>query len=128
MRMKLLPLCLLASVHITQAADISGTWSFRVIRFGEESGATRIVLKLDEDKVAGQLSDDIKLEGTFQGDGIVLRGTRLTGQPWATLEGRLVGDELSGSARINGEDATWRARRLLASVEPPQTRRFDPSV
>jgi acetamidase/formamidase len=108
-------------------ADLSGTWVFRLISFGEEN-VTRLVLQVSGETVTGQLSDDVKIEGSLSGGALKLTGTR-NGRPFATIDGTVSGDELSGTLRrpAPAGEAEWRARRM-PKPEPPQTRTFEPTV
>src|SRR6476620_2292132 len=93
---------LLACASATLASDLDGTWVFRMIRYGEETGIARLALKVTASGVSGKLSDDIDIEGSFKDGSVILRGTRASGQTWAVLKGRLAGDDLSGTADLNG--------------------------
>jgi amidase len=126
MHQRAVAVCLFAAGTLAYAADLAGTWSFRLVRFGEETGATRAVLQLNGNNVTGKISDDVTLEGTVKDGAVSLRGTR-NGKAWGVLEGRITGDEMSGNAKIDGDEVAWRARRLPAP-EPPQTREFEPTV
>ncbi len=118
---------LLACASAALASGLDGTWVFRMVRYGEETGIARLVLKVEGIGVTGKLSDDIRIEGSFQDGSVTLRGTRLSGQTWAVLKGRLTGDELRGTAELNGEDVPWRAHRV-SDPEPPKTHQFEPAV
>ena len=60
-------LCFTMLAFPALAADLSGTWVLRLTSFGEET-VTRLVLRVSGDKVTGQLSDDVQIEGTLTGN------------------------------------------------------------
>jgi acetamidase/formamidase len=122
--------CLLAVAAIGLAApvDISGSWIFRLVAFGEERNPARVELKVDGDKVSGTLNE-LKLNGTLQGDVLKVTATAPNGDQFAVLEGRLSGDELRGTAKRPNETLEWVARRVPPpSTEKPQTRTFEPTT
>ncbi len=109
-------------------ADVSGAWILHLVAFGEETNPARVELKVDGDKVTGTLNE-LKLEGTLEGEALRLRATRPDGAEFATLEGRLTGMELRGTAKHGDQTMDWVARRVPPPVSaPPQTRTFEPSV
>ncbi|HEY1342982.1 MAG TPA: acetamidase/formamidase family protein [Bryobacteraceae bacterium] len=109
------------------AADISGSWRLAMIRFGEEVNPARVELKVEGDKVTGSLNE-LKLEGTAKGDTFELKATRPNGNPFATLDGRVAGAELRGTAHMGDESVEWVARRVARAGAAPQTRTFEPTV
>jgi len=108
------------------AADMSGSWVFYFVSFGEETSPARIELKTTGDKVTGNLNE-IQLEGTVQDGKFTISAKRPNGQEFGKLEGQMKGDELAGVAHIFGEDRQWIARRVVKSTAAPQTRTFEPT-
>lgn len=122
--------CLLALALSVWAApaDIAGQWILHLVAFGEETSPARVELKIDGAKVTGTLNE-LKLEGTFEGDVLKVRATRPNGELFAVLEGRLSGSELRGTAQRENETLQWVARRIPpASSAAPQTRTFEPAA
>ncbi len=109
---------------LAAAADITGTWNLKLIRFGDQFAAMRIELKADGSNVAGTLND-MKLEGTFQNDTLNVTAKRKNGDVFVKLEGRLEGDEMSGTVKQEKDEFSWKASRPKP-VAPPQTRTFEP--
>jgi amidase len=122
--------CLLASAVMASAAptDIAGSWILHLVAFGEETSPARVELKVDGDKVTGTLNE-MKLDGTLQGDVLKMTATNPSGAEFAVLEGRLTGAELRGTAKRGNETLQWVARRVPPPVSAaPQTRTFEPNV
>src|SRR5437667_9366664 len=107
--MKKLPLLLFAFAPTLIAADIAGSWVFNFVSFGEEVAAARLELKVEAGKLTGNLNE-IKIEGTVQDDSLRFTATRPNGSQFGTFEGRLNGNELTGTARVGDEDLTLIAR------------------
>src|SRR5579864_4040351 len=106
------------------AADVTGSWNLKLIRFGEEFAAARVELKVDGSKLTGTLNE-LKLDGTFQNDTVTFVATRPNGDEFGKLEGRVQGDEITGTVKQGDDEFIWKASRAKA-VEPPQTRTFEP--
>jgi acetamidase/formamidase len=124
--MKLL-VCLLAAAALAfgAPADISGSWIFHLVQFGEETSPARVELKVDGDKITGSLNE-LKLEGTLKGDSLSVKATRPDGGEFGTLEGKLTGAEMTGTVKRGSDTMGWVARRIPeASKQPPQTRTFE---
>jgi amidase len=122
--------CLLAVAAAIWAApaDITGSWIFHLVAFGEETSPARVELKVDGDKVSGTLNE-LKLAGSLEGDVLRIKATRPNGDEFAVLEGHLSNGELHGTAKRGEEKLEWVARRVpaLASASP-QTRTFEPTA
>ena len=58
---------LMASTAMLPAADIAGSWNFKIVSFGEEISPAKLELKVDGNKLSGNLNE-LKLEGTVEGD------------------------------------------------------------
>src|SRR6202011_1623020 len=72
--------------------------------------------------------NELKLEGTVKGDTVSIKAIRPNGEPFGTLEGRMVGPELKGTVRMGEETIDWVARRVPATTtQAPQTRTFQPT-
>src|SRR5437899_2059267 len=118
---------LLAAALSCAAADIAGPWRFTLSSFGEETDSARAELKIDGEKLSGTLNE-FKLEGTVQGDALKFTATRPNGDKFATLEGRLIGEELRGTLKRGDELSDWIARRVVTNTSSPQIRIFEPKV
>ena len=121
--MKKLPLLLFAFSPTLIAADIAGSWVFNFVSFGEEVAPARVELKVEGDKLTGNLNE-IKIEGTVQDSSLKFTATRPNGSQFGTFEGHVNGNELTGTARIGDEDRQWVARRVTLPTASPQTRTF----
>src|ERR1041385_2571864 len=120
-------LCLLAPL-CAFAADVSGSWNFHLVRYGEEFGAARVELKSAGNQVTGTLNE-LKIEGALEGDQLHLKLVRPNGSEWGKLEGRLEGDRLAGTVRQGNDEFAWNARRSPAPGNTaPRTHTFEPTV
>ncbi|MBZ5623604.1 MAG: acetamidase/formamidase family protein [Acidobacteriia bacterium] len=125
--MQKLPFLLLGLAATLAAADVGGSWRFYFISFGEETAPARLEIKVSGEKLSGNLNE-VKIEGTVQNGVVQFTGKRPNGKEFGKLEGRLSGEELTGTAHIGGEDRKWIARRVPASAgAAPQTRTFEPT-
>jgi amidase len=124
--MKNVTLLLLALALTLDAADLAGSWRFSLISFGEEVAPAKLDLKLDGDKITGNLNE-LKIDGAVQNGTIRFTATR-EGKEFGTFEGRINGAELTGTARIHGDDMSWVARRPTLPTAAPQTRTFEPTM
>ena len=122
--MKKLPLLLFAFSPTLIAADIAGSWVFNFVSFGEEVAPARVELKVEGDKLTGNLNE-IKIEGTVQDSSLKFTATRPNGSQFGTFEGRVNGNEMTGTVRIGDEDRQWIARRVTLPTASPQTRTFE---
>jgi amidase len=121
--------CLLvfAAVACGAPADIAGSWILHLVTAGEETSPARVELKADGDKVTGTLNE-LKLEGTIEGDVLKVKATRPNGNEFGVLEGRVSGNEIRGTVQMQNETMQWVARRVPpASSGPPQTHTFEPT-
>ena len=121
-----MPLFLMTFAATLAAADISGSWRLNLVTFGEETGASRLELKVDGNKLTGKLNE-LTVDGTVEGDSLKFTLTRPDGEKFATLEGRVSGEELKGTAHRQNDDLEWIARRLIKPTAAPQTRTFEPT-
>ena len=121
-RLILLLLCCLAA----SAADVTGQWNLRLVRFGEEFGAARVDLKAEETKLTGTLNE-LKLEGTIEGEQLRITAIRPNGKEWGKLEGRVQGDDISGTVKQGEEEFTWKAHRAVVVHASPKTHHFEPT-
>jgi len=121
-------LCLLLVVTaaIVSAADISGKWNLNLISFGEEIGHANAEFKLDGNKLSGTLNE-LKLEGTVQGDSLKFTGTRPNGEKFGEFEGHVTGAELVGKLTQGSDEFEWTGRRASVVKASPQTRDFTPT-
>jgi len=109
------------------AADVSGRWNLHLVRFGEVASSARVELKADGAKVTGTLNE-LKLEGTFEGDHLRLTATRPDGSNWGSFDGRLQGDDLAGAVKQGNDEFNWKARRDAAAAGAHKTHLFEPKV
>src|SRR5260370_11295295 len=124
--MKKLALLLLAFTFTLVAADIDGPWRIAVISFGEEINSAKLELKVQEDHLSGTLNE-LKIEGTFKNGELKFTASRPNGDKFATFEGRVNGNELSGTARRGEDDLKWIATRKVVITAAPQIRTFEPT-
>jgi len=125
--MQKLPLLWLALASTLPAADIAGSWRFTFVNFGEEFAPAKLELKLEGDKLTGNLNE-IKLEGTTRNDTLKFTATRLNGNVFGVFEGRLTGGELRGTVKMADDTSQWIARRAVLPTAAPQTRTFAPTA
>jgi acetamidase/formamidase len=109
------------------AADVAGPWSLHLIRFGEDFAVVRVELKTEGARVTGALNE-LKLEGTVEGDLLHITLTRPNGDAWGKLEGRVQGDSIVGTGHQGDEEFTWRANRTMPAGTSPRTHVFEPTT
>jgi hypothetical protein len=107
------------------ATDVTGSWHFVLVRFGEEFADARVELKMEGTKLTGTLNE-LQLEGTADNDVVKIMASRPNGAALGTLEGRVTGDQMSGTVKQGDEQFEWKARRLKLSERAPQTHTFEP--
>jgi amidase len=107
------------------AADISGEWEFTAqMLSGTEY--VRVTFKADGNKFSGNLNE-LKLEGTLEGNKLTFAATRPNGDVFGTFDGAMHGDELSGTALWHKtEKVEWTAHRPLPVPASPRTLDFEP--
>lgn len=108
------------------AADVSGEWNLHLVRFGDEFAAARVNLKTEGTRVTGTLNE-LKLEGTIEGDRLHLALTRPNGKDWGTLDGRVQGDDITGTVKQGDEQFNWKAHRPAEAHAAPRTLDFQPA-
>jgi amidase len=108
------------------AADVSGQWNFHLVRFGDEFAAARVELKAEGAKVTGTLNE-LKLEGTIEGDRLRITATRPDGKEWGKFDGQVKGDDVSGTVKQPEDEFQWKARRAAVSSAAPKTHTFEPT-
>lgn len=109
------------------AADVTGEWNLHLVRFGEEFAGARVSLKAAGNKVTGTLNE-LKLDGAIDNDHISLKATRPNGKDWGTFDGRVHGDEMSGTVKRGDDEFGWNARRARETTAAPQTHTFEPKT
>src|SRR5262249_38259090 len=122
---KLIMLALAVGTSLA-GADVAGAWRFSVISFGEEMGSARLELKADGGKLTGTLNE-LKIEGTVQGDSVKFTATRPNGEKWGDVEGRISGSEMKGKATRPDETFDWIARRRVELHITAETHDFTPT-
>ena len=123
--MKLL-VCLLAAALGASAADLSGSWIFYLVQFGEENSPARVELKTDGSKLTGTLNE-LKLDGSVNGDAVEFKAMRPNGAEFGSFTGKVSGADLRGTAHVRDENVEWVARRVNTAKATPQTREFKPT-
>src|SRR5439155_24909965 len=108
--MKKLPLLLFAFAPTLIAADIAGSWVFNFVSFGEEVAPARVELKVEGDKLTGNLIE-IKIEGTVQDSSLKFTATRPNGSQFGKFEGRVCGNELIGVSCVCVVTRMWLSRQ-----------------
>lgn len=107
------------------AADISGDWEFAANSLGDVS-YVRVTLKADGKKLTGSLNE-LKFDGTIDGDKIAFTATRPNGDVFGTFEGTVHGDQMSGTALWRKTDKVeWTAKRPARAPASPRTLDFEP--
>jgi amidase len=115
----------LLAAAAAMAADVSGDWQLTAKSLGDTIYA-RVTLKVDGNKLTGNLNE-LKLEGTIDGNKLTFAATRPNGNAFGTFEGTLHGDEMSGTALFRmTEKAEWSGRRPPAPPATPRTLDFEP--
>jgi acetamidase/formamidase len=108
-------------------ADATGRWNLHLVRFGEEFAAARVELKTEGSKLTGTLNE-LKLEGTVDGDRLHITATRPDGKEWGKFEGRVQGDAIDGTVKQPEDEFAWKARREKESAAGPKTHVFEPTA
>ena len=109
------------------SADVTGRWNLHLVRFGEEFAAARVELKTEGSKLTGTLNE-LKLEGTVDGDRLHITATRPDGKEWGKFEGRVQGDAIDGTVKQPEDEFAWKARREKESAAGPKTHVFEPTA
>ena len=108
------------------AADLSGEWEFAGKDLGETSYA-RMHFEVEAGKLTGNLNE-LKLEGTLQGDGLTFTAKRPNGDKFGDFTGTSKGKELEGTAMWFGDrKVTWSASRAAVRPDAPRTHDFEPT-
>jgi acetamidase/formamidase len=107
------------------SADLTGQWTFHLIRFGEEFNVVRVELKTEGSKLSGTFND-LKLEGSVDNERVHITAMR-GGKEWAKLEGEVQGDRMEGSIKQGDDEFAWKAARAVESNGPPETHVFQPT-
>jgi len=124
--MKKSVLLLVSLAAVASAADISGKWNFNLISVGEEIGHANAEIKLDGNKLSGTLNE-LKLEGTVQGDTLKFTATRPNGGKFGDFEGNVNRAGLAGKLMRGSDEFEWTAQRHIEIKATPQTRDFTPT-
>jgi acetamidase/formamidase len=109
------------------AADVSGRWNVHLVRFGEEFAAARVELKAEGTRLTGTLNE-LKLEGSLDGDRLHITATRPDGKEWGKFEGRLQGDAIDGTVKQAEDEFGWKARREKENAAGAKTQAFEPTA
>ena len=120
-------LLLLCLPGLALAADITGRWNLHLVRFGEEFAAARVELKAEGTKLTGTLNE-LKLQGTLDGDRLSITATRPDGKEWGKFEGQVRSDEMDGAVKQGEDEFRWKASRVKEQTAPPKTHVFEPTA
>jgi amidase len=112
---------------LLSAADVTGEWNLKLVRFGDEFAAARVNLAGDGSKVTGSLNE-LKLAGTIEGDQLHLTAVRPNGKDWGTFDGRIAGDDITGVVKQGSDEFAWKAHRNKAITAVPTTHVFAPTT
>lgn len=113
--------CLLAANVL--AADVSGDWEFAGTSLGDTKYA-RITFQLAGEKLTGRLNE-IALEGRVKNDEITFTGKRGDNK-FGDFSGKIAGEKIEGTAKYDGQEVKWNARRFAVPPSTPQTHNFEP--
>jgi amidase len=119
-------LTILLTATTLSAADISGEWELTASLLNDVSYA-RVTLKADGGKLSGTLNE-IKLDGTINGDELTFIATRPNGQHFGNFRAKANGDALKGTASWPGMpgDVNWSAQRAARPPAKPEVHDFEP--
>ncbi len=117
--------CLLLCSLLLRAADLTGDWSLRLQRFGEDFDTARVTLKAEGGRVTGRLNE-LTISGTLEGDHLQLKAQR-DGKDWGQFDGKLQGDECSGTVKQGSDEFPFTARRMAAAPKAAQVHTFEPT-
>jgi amidase len=109
------------------AAEVNGWWNIHLERFGDQFAAARVEFQSSGAKVTGTLNE-LKLEGTLEGDHLRLTAHRPDGNEWGKLDCTVQGDELSGTVHQGSDEFSIKGRRSKEITAAPQTRTFEPTA
>jgi acetamidase/formamidase len=115
----------LLAAATTIAADVSGDWEFTGKILGDTT-YVRITLKAEGNKLTGSLNE-LKFDGTIDGDKLTFTATRPNGEAFGTFDGVVHGDQMTGTALWHKTDKVeWTARRPARAPAAPRTLDFEP--
>ena len=109
------------------AAEVNGWWNVHMERFGDQFAAARVQLESNGPKITGTLNE-LKLEGTLEGDHLQLTARRPNGNEWGKIDCTVQGDEMSGTGHQGTDEFVIKARRAKEITAAPQTRTFEPTA
>jgi acetamidase/formamidase len=125
-RRLLLLVVLLFSAGTLFAGDISGDWEFAGKYLGDVNYA-RVNLKVEGDRITGNLNE-LKLEGTIDGDDLSFSAKRPNGEPFGDFKGVAHGDKLEGNGVwFADRNITWTATRPVSPPATPRAHDFEPT-
>jgi acetamidase/formamidase len=111
---------------LASAADLTGQWNLKLMRFGDQFGGARVELKTEGSALTGTLNE-LKLKGTVEGSQVHITAIRPNGEEWGKLEGQVSGDEMSGTVKRGNDEFNWSARRAPVITAQPKTHVFEPT-
>lgn len=118
---------LLLIAGVASAADVSGDWELSAKTLGDTIYA-RVTLKAEANKISGNLNE-LKLEGTLNGNKLTFAATRPNGDAFGTFEGVVHSNgEMAGTALWHKtEKVEWTAKRPAKAPAAPRTLDFEPT-
>jgi acetamidase/formamidase len=117
---------LLLSNNARAAADFSGDWELTG-KYLADTYYARLSLKIEGDKLTGSMNE-IKLEGTVQGNAFSFTATRPNGKHFGDFKGTVHDENLEGTAVWFGDrKIEWIAKRPKPAPATPQIHDFDPT-
>jgi len=108
------------------AADLSGDWELTG-KFLGDTYYSRLNLKPEGDKLTGSMNE-LKLEGTVQGDEFAFTTKRSNAELFGDFKGAAKGDQLEGTAVWFGDrQVVWTAKRPKIPPATAQVHDFEPT-
>jgi acetamidase/formamidase len=98
-----------------------------VTRLGEEILAARVELKVDGSRFTGT-ANELALEGTVEGDHLLMVAKASNLEEFVRFDGRLHGEDMTGTAERGGDPLLWRAHRIPVVKATPRTHTFEPTT
>src|SRR5436190_12346019 len=109
------------------SADVTGEWSLHISRLGEEIVSTRLELRSEGNRFTGTVNE-LTLEGTIEGDHLLMIAKDPHHKEFARFDGRLHGERMTGSVERGGDQLLWKAHRVPLVRAAPQTHIFEPTT
>jgi amidase len=107
--------------------DVTGEWSLQISRFGQEIVSTRLELRSEGNRFTGTVNE-LTLEGTIEGDHLLMIANGPYHEEFASFAGRLQGQHMTGTVEKGGEQLIWKAHRVPVVKGAPQMHTFEPTT